>query len=440
MTSLLLAVSIGTLMGMLTGILPGISISKILLLNTVWIQYLPPLEIMALYVSLLVVAQYLDAIPAIFLGIPGETSAIPAAKESAGLRQRGLALDAVRLTALGRLLGSLLVLVVAVPAMSSLLQATWVFANRVQLAILTVAVIGIALTSDNPKWRTLILMLAGFVLGAVGFNEFLDRNILTFGILDLHNGLPLVAVVMGIYVTPMIVNFKGFSTTETLPSEKSADRQGIMQYKGTVAGSGLVGSILGLIPGISYVLSSTVCYNFVKRWRSKSGQYQPGDLHSVIASETATNTGAFSSLLPLMLFGIPITVSESVIWNFMVQNNAVFSHGEFFIKNWPVLTAVFLAVNVIGLVLAWPASKIILDLFLKIPVPALKTTIVAICVFTVAYVGHSTGLMIMYLIVYIIMTAVGFAVRKWDILPLVFVFIIQSSLERALTTGYQLYF
>lgn len=124
----------------------------------------------------------------------------------------------------------------------------------------------------------------------------------------------------------------------------------------------------------------------------------------------------------------------------MVQNNAVFSHGEFFIKNWPVLTAVFLAVNVIGLVLAWPASKIILDLFLKIPVPALKTTIVAICVFTVAYVGHSTGLMIMYLIVYIIMTAVGFAVRKWDILPLVFVFIIQSSLERALTTGYQLYF
>lgn len=439
-SSLLLAVAIGSFMGMIAGILPGISISKILLLNTVWIQYLPPVEIMALYVSLLVVAQYLDAIPAIFLGIPGETSAIPAAKESAGLRDRGLALDAVRLTALGRLLGSLLVLVVTVPLMGSLLQATWVFANRVQLLILMIAVIGIAATSDNPRWRTVLLMVAGFVLGAIGFNEFFDRDILTFGMLDLHNGLPLTAVVMGLYVTPMVVNFKGFSIIDIPNTSTSVSKSQLWQYKNTIAGSGLVGSILGLIPGISYVLSSTVAYNFVKNQRTKSGQYQSGDLHSVIASETATNTGAFSSLLPLVLFGIPITVSESVIWNFMVQNNAVFSHGDFFIKNWPTLTAVFLLVNVIGLLLAWPASRFILDVFVRIPVSWLKIFIVSVCVFTVVYIGYANGLMIMYLGCYIVMTAIGFAVKKWDILPMMFVFIIQPSLERALTTAYQLYF
>ena len=169
--------ALGSVMGVVAGLLPGISVGKILLLAVLLIQDFNPVELMVVYVSLMVVGQYMDAVPAIFLGVPGETSAIPAATESRGLRERGLALHAVRLTALGRMLGSLAVLVVTIPLMSSMLSATWVFSVKTQMIVLTLALIGIAVTGRNTWWQKSLLMAAGFVLAAVGYNFYFDIQV-----------------------------------------------------------------------------------------------------------------------------------------------------------------------------------------------------------------------------------------------------------------------
>lgn len=437
---IIIAVALGSVMGVVAGLLPGISVGKILLLAVLLIQDFNPVELMVVYISLLVVGQYMDAVPAIFLGVPGETSAIPTAAESRGLRDRGLALHAVRLTALGRMLGSLAVLVVTVPLMSSMLSAAWVFSVKAQMVVLTMALIGIAVTGRNLWWQNGLLMIAGFVLAAVGYNFYFDVNVLTFGIPDLYDGLPLICVMLGLYVTPMIMDFQGFPANNLGAQQHDTAANGVREYGNTIAKSGFGGSIIGLIPGVSYILSSNMAYMMTKRRRIQEGRYQPGDLHTVVASETATNTGAFSSLLPLVMFGIPITLSESIIWSLMVDNNANFANGQFLTNNWPVLVAVFLIVNVIGLVLAWPLARPILQQFVRVPINILKVLTVIICVWTVYQMGAFNGVASFYLVCYAALTAIGFMIRRLDLLPLIFVFIVQTPIEKAFMTAYNLYF
>lgn len=437
---IIVAAALGSVMGIVAGLLPGISVGKILLLAVLLIQDFNPVELMVVYISLLVVGQYMDAVPAIFLGVPGETSAIPTATESRGLRDRGLALHAVRLTALGRMLGSLAVLVVTVPLMSSMLSATWVFSVKAQMVVLTMALIGIAVTGRNLWWQNGLLMIAGFVLAAVGYNFYFDVNVLTFGIPDLYDGLPLICVIMGLYVTPMIMDFRGFPRDKLGVQQHDTAANSVREYGGTIAKSGFGGSIIGLIPGVSYVLSSNLAHMMTKRRRIREGEYQPGDLHTVVASETATNTGAFSSLLPLVMFGIPITLSESIIWSLMVDNNANFANGQFLTNNWPVLVAVFLIVNMIGLILAWPMARSILQQFVRVPVNILKVLTMIICVWTVYQMGAFNGVASFYLVCYAVMTIVGFMIRRFDLLPLIFVFIVQTPIEQAFMTAYNLYF
>jgi len=433
--------ALGSVMGVVAGLLPGISVGKILLLAVLLIQDFNPVELMVVYVSLMVVGQYMDAVPAIFLGVPGETSAIPAATESRGLRERGLALHAVRLTALGRMLGSLAVLVVTIPLMSSMLSATWVFSVKTQMIVLTLALIGIAVTGRNTWWQNSLLMAAGFVLAAVGYNFYLDINVLTFGIPDLYDGLPLICVMLGLYVTPMIMDFRGFPKQDLQHHQHDQTPiHGIKRFVGTITGSGLWGSLIGLVPGVSYILSSNMAYMMTKRRRIAQKQYRDGDLHCVVASETATNTGVFSSLLPLMMFGIPITLSESIIWSLMIENSANFANGQFLVQNWPVLISVFLAVNVVGLLLAWPLAYPILHHFIGVPFTWLKALTILICIATVYQLGAFNGVAIFYLVCYTLMTIVGFMIRRFDLLPLIFVFILQAPIEQAFMTAYRLYF
>ena len=434
---------LGTLLGVLVGLIPGIGPAQLLAIGYMALVALDPLQLAVFYIGLITASQYLDSVPATYFGVPGETSAVPASYEGPRLMAQGLGQQSIRLTAIARLIASTLAVALGVALLSVIMQSTWVFKNNTQLILLTMAVVGVAVTSQCNWWRTILAMALGYGIGKIGFDYTTGRDVLTFGIPQLQDGVPLLSVLMGIYVIPLLlIELSKRIKLNSVPVPEQQRDISIRPYLSVIGRSSVMGWFLGLIPGLSYILSATGCYAYEKWCRMKAKLYQPGDMHSLIAAETGNTSGAFSTLIPLMIFGIPITISEIILYNLMVTNGADFSRGTFLFANYHWLLAAFVLANIIGLIFCWPMAVRMSRLVEKINLQVAWTTIIIVVTTAVLWQGYYNQMLLLYVIVFVIMIMIGLLCIKTriDLLPVLFVFLLQNNIDQAVFNVWQIYF
>lgn len=144
---------------------------------------------------------------------------------------------------------------------------------------------------------------------------------------------------------------------------------------------------------------------------------------SIVSSETANNSGSITQLIPLLLFGIPITGSETIIYNILDSkgwagvNNAPW---ELFFEHWWLL----LVVNLTVLLIAVRFSSTVIKLM-----PSNQNIItiavfllLAISVYWIGTIQTSTG--IFDLIVFLLSTAIAYKWPTINWLPFVFCMVI----------------
>jgi putative tricarboxylic transport membrane protein len=85
-------------------------------------------------------------------------------------------------------------------------------------------------------------------------------------------------------------------------------------FKGT-----WIGSVIGLIPGPSHILSGIVSYNSYKK---------DDTTKKIISAESANNSATITSLLPFLYVGLPITLSEFLL-NDLLQVKMFMVPGDF---------------------------------------------------------------------------------------------------------------
>jgi|TARA_B100001769_G_C21791868_1_gene431664 TctA family transporter len=151
-----------------------------------------------------------------------------------------------------------------------------------------------------------------------------------------------------------------------------------------------------------------------------------------VASETANNSGQFASMLPLLLIGIPITGSEIILYSFLVdagwspfQFDNIEYNVDIIFKN---IVPWFVFVNIIGLIVAWPMAKQILKIFTANK----HITIVILISFMLllnTYMGILDYRVWFWSICLIVFSALGFLIKKYETIPLIFMFILGNDIE-----------
>lgn len=434
---------LGSALGVIVGLVPGIGPAQLLAIAYMPLLVLNPIQLAVFYIGLITASQYLDSVPATYFGVPGETSAVPASYEGPRLMSKGLGQQSIRLTAIGRTMASVIAVILGVILLTVILQSTWVFKNNVQLVLLVLALAGVAITSQCNWWRTMLGMSLGYAIGKVGFDYTTGLDVMTFGIPQLQDGVPLIAVLMGIYVIPLLIMelIKAIDLrSQTVPTQVSDIS--VRPYIPVILRSSVMGWFLGLVPGLSYILSATGCYAYEKWHRIRQNLYQPGDMHSIVAAETGNTSGAFSTMIPLMIFGIPITISEIILYNLMVTNGADFSRGGFLLDNYHWLLGSFVLANVIGLIFCWPMAMRMAQWVSKINLKGTWITIIIVVSSAVIWQGYYSQMLSLYVTVFAIMIAVGLACLRYriDILPVLFTFLLQNNLDQAVFNLWQIYF
>lgn len=429
----LIAVIVGLFAGTVTGIVPGAGVTVAMIVATPLLMNFDITQLLLFYMSLASMVQYTGTIPAVYLGVPGETNSLPAVIEGTKFNKHRMAKLAIGICAIGSLIGSILAVGLSYGLVSALVNHITIFfsnTTKFYLYIFIIAFCVIVYNRRNILVNTSMCIL-GFALSLPGESDVSTTFRFTFGFEDMQFGIPLIPVLIGFLVVPTIA--KMYSSTQGSAFLPGIDIKlmAVLEYFkrkclfSALRGS-FIGYICGFVPGVSTVLSTNASYSYEKKLHPNN----PGKL--IVASETANNSGQFASMLPLLLIGIPITGSEIVLYSLLVdagwspyQFDNVANNADVIFKK---IVPWFVFANIIGLIVAWPLAKVILKCFAdkkKIMIALLSIGMLLLN----TYIGFLDYRFIFYTICLVIFGCIGYLLRKYETVPLIFIFILGNDIE-----------
>ena len=309
---------IGTFSGILFGMIPGAGPFIATATLYPFLQGIDPVNIMMYYVCVLIATNYTNSVTAILYGIPGDAAAIVTAREGHRFFKRGWGSLAVSSNAISSTIGVAFAVIVFLLVIPVIIDVFRFYNSVIQTLVISVAIILITLFTKQSRIITILLFLSGGVLAHIGIDPMTFESWGTFGIDYLTLGIPFSVVMIGLYIVPEISRMQ--LTAQDVTTPKKINK--IVIGKDTLSSS-LIGSFIGfwsgMIPGITNILGSYASAQLVKRF------FRKPVLKSIAAAEAANNSGALSSLLPLLILAIPITGSEVLIYFLMVENGFEFN-------------------------------------------------------------------------------------------------------------------
>jgi len=428
----LIAVSLGLLAGTVTGIVPGAGVTVAMVIAMPMLMGFDVTQLLLFYMALASMVQFTGTIPAVFLGVPGETNSLPAVIEGTKFNRRMMSQLAIGVSAVGSVLGSVIAVALTFLLLSFLIGHVSVFFSNNTKFYLYIFVIVFCLLVYN-RGRILInitLCLIGFGLSLPGESDISSDIRYTMGMEDLQFGVPLMPVLIGFLIVPTLYKIYNDHQKAKLFKGKDVAFKKVLVYFVRCLPSSMRGSVIGYLcgfmPGVNTILATNTSYSVEKRLNPNS----PG--RQLVASETANNSGQFASMLPLLLIGIPITGSEVILYSLLVdagwspfQFDNVANNADMIFRD---IVPWFVFANLVGLLVAWPFAKQILRLFTT----SKKYVIISLAIFMIGlntYLGIQDYRTVLYTICLIVFGCAGLLIRKHEPIPLIFMFILGNDIE-----------
>jgi putative tricarboxylic transport membrane protein len=282
--------------------------------------------------------------------------------------------------------------------------------------------------------KALMMGLFGLLLAMIGMDPVRGSPRFTFGRMELMDGLNFVPVIMGLFGLAEILE----NAEETLSSTESAkvgslipSRQEVKDSVGPIARGTFLGTLLGLIPGMTGSMASFLSYSMEKKISRHPEKFGEGAIEGVAGPETANNAHANGALIPLFTLGIPASPTVAVLMGAFLMNGLI--PGPFLFREqpqlvWGVIASFFIG-NIMLLILNLPLIGIWVKM-LKIPYTILFAIILTFMIIGAYGVDNSA----FDIVVMIIFGFLGYILKKFDfpMAPIILTLILGPNMERSL--------
>ncbi|MEM7118111.1 MAG: tripartite tricarboxylate transporter permease [Chloroflexota bacterium] len=321
--STLFFIALGVFIGYIVGAMPGLGKVIAVAVALPITFYMDPVTAIAFLMGIAKGSSSGNATAAILINTPGEPAAVPTATEGYPMAKRGLATKALKVTlysaTFGDFFSTLLLIGLTIP-LSRL--ATQIGVVEIA-AILAFSLTFIAALSSESLAKGLISGLLGVLLALVGLEIETGTPRLTFGILRLYSGIPLIPFAIGLVaVAEMIIQLEeawhSAKTGEVHTIDEKPEDKGVtaeefkLIARPTLVGT-LTGAFIGILPGLGSSLASFASYGFAKRLSKTPEKFGTGHIEGIAGAESADNAVIPSSLIPLFAFGIPGSAIAAVL-------------------------------------------------------------------------------------------------------------------------------
>ena len=300
----------GVLLGTLIGVLPGlgpIATIAMLLPSIYGMDALPALIMLSgIYYG----AQYGGSTTAILLNVPGESSSVVTAIDGYQMARQGKAGTALATAALGSFfagcVGTLIIAAFAPP----LVQLAFQFGAHEYFALMVLGLIGAVVLASGSLVKALAMIVLGMLIGQINSDVMSGVARFSFDRPELSDGIGFVVIAMGLFgFGEIIANLSKpaehrevftKSVHGLMPSKEDFRRAMPAVLRGTA-----LGSILGVLPGGGALLASFAAYTLEKKVSKTPERFGHGAIEGVAGPESANNSGAQTSFIPMLVLGIP---------------------------------------------------------------------------------------------------------------------------------------
>ncbi|MDB5508083.1 MAG: putative tricarboxylic transport rane protein [Hyphomicrobiales bacterium] len=308
---------VGALCGTLIGVLPGLGPVATISLLLPATYALDPTGAIIMLAGIYYGAQYGGSTTAILMNIPGESTSVVTALDGHRMAQQGRAGEALAIAAIGSFfagcVGSL-VIALAGPPLAGIAQK---FESPDYFSLMLLGLVSAVVLANGSVFRAIAMILLGLLLGLVGsdINSGLTR--MTFGFLQLSDGVNFVAIAMGLFGVAEVV-----SNLETRGEKKGQiarigslwpSMKTLLATKWAVMRGTLMGIAFGILPGGGATVASFSAYALEKKIARDPSRFGNGAAEGVAAPEAANNAAAQTSFVPLLTLGIPTSATMALM-------------------------------------------------------------------------------------------------------------------------------
>ena len=306
---------LGTTLGIVVGAIPGLTGAMLIALTLPITYRMAPADALNLLVAMYTGSITGGLVSAILLRIPGTPSNVMTTFDGFPMAQRGEAGSALGLGVVASTFGALFAWVALVTLTAPLADLAIRLTPFNYFALVLSALVLIASVSQGSLVKGLLSGAIGALFAFPGVDPNSGISRFLFGSWQLTSGFDVLPVLVGVFAIGTI--FGQLVTPERRKEILGYSGQGFWQpwslWRGQIVNllrSSLIGTWIGILPGIGANLGSLVAYTVAKNSSSKPEEFGRGSPSGVVASEAANNATVGGALIPLIAMGIPGSVID----------------------------------------------------------------------------------------------------------------------------------
>ncbi|MBN8724032.1 MAG: tripartite tricarboxylate transporter permease [Acidobacteria bacterium] len=304
---------VATLLTMIFALLPGLSGATLMALAVSLTLSWEPLYVLLIFGAFVGGSTFMGSVTAILFNIPGSGPSAATLLDGYPLAQKGEAKTAIGCSAAASAMGSsfgVFVLILLIPFMS---QAILIFSSPEFLMLTLWGLTTIAAISTGSILKGLIMGGLGFLISFIGQDPRTAEARYSFGITYLADGLSMIPILLGLFSISEIIalsvsgqeTISGKTRVEELTGSVWKGVQAVFENFNLFIRSSIIGTIIGIIPGVGGTVASFVAYAQAAQTAKEPKHFGQGDIRGVLAPEAAHDAKDGGSLVPTLAFGIP---------------------------------------------------------------------------------------------------------------------------------------
>ncbi len=426
--------SIGIVLGIVIGVLPGLGGPNGVAILLPLTFTMPPTSAIIMLSCIYWGTLFAGAITSVLFNIPGETHSVATTFDGYPLAQQGRAGEALTASFTGSFIGAFVAVLLITFLAPLVAKFALQFGPPEFFAVYLLTFCSFIGTGKDPA-KTIIAMMLGFGLAAIGMDTVSGELRMTFGWSELLRGIDFLIVVIGLFgVGEILISmeeglaFEGKSA-KINPKVVLQTWAKLPKYWLTLIRSSAIGCWMGITPG-GATAASFMGYGIAKRFSKDGNKFGSGMLEGVIAPETAAHASGTSALLPMIALGIPGSATAAVllgglmIWG-LQPGPLLFVEQKDFV--WGLIASMYLS-NIAGLIIVLSTVPLFAAI-LRIPFSIIAPVIIVVCAIG-AYSVHSAMLDIWFMVLF---GVVGYVMKKLDypLAPMVLSLVLGDRAEAA---------
>ena len=302
--------------------------------------------------------------------------------------------------------------------------------------------------SGRSPIKGLIAIFLGVFLSTIGLDPVDSTSRMTFDNVNLFDGIPLTALAIGALALASIIEqmfdlnrdpAQGQRTTKlAMQANTQLPLDEFLRHWKTIGRSALIGSGVGMLPGLGVTLAAFLSYGAARKASSKPDSFGNGNPEGIIATEAANSAVVGSNLIPTIALGVPGNIAAALLIGAFIIHGIV--PGPFMLTmHGDVIYALFASMimaNFIHLVIGRIGIPI-WAIVATIPKGLVLPPVILMCIVGVYLPGQS----LFDVWIMLIFAAVGLVMRRtgFPVVCLVIGFLLGNMLETSLRQSMLLY-